>query len=361
MKKFRIAVLGAGNGGLAIAGYLALNDFKINLYSPFAEEIDPIKKEGGILLEGKIERFGKLNLVTDNIKKAIENTEIIMVVAPAFAHAQIAKDCASYLKDNQIIILNPGRTGGALEFNHLLKEMKVRVDVIVAETNTLIYACRKTGLNKVLIHGIKNEVLLAALPATKTRKVIKKVRTFYPQIQSAENVLETSFDNIGAVFHPAIMYSHESRIEQKEEFDFYNIIPETAAILEKIDKERLKVAKVFGLKLKSAEQWLEEAYGAQGKNLYEKITGNKAYQGIKGPKKFNVRQITEDVPYGLVPISLLGKKMGINTPYSDTIITECSFLLNKNFWQTGRTLEKIGLSEMNMKEIKKFVNYGRKK
>jgi len=155
------------------------------------------------------------------------------------------------------------------------------------------------------------------------------------------------------------MYSHESRIEQKEEFDFYNIIPETAAILEKIDKERLKVAKVFGLKLKSAEQWLEEAYGAQGKNLYEKITGNKAYQGIKGPKKFNVRQITEDVPYGLVPISLLGKKMGINTPYSDTIITECSFLLNKNFWQTGRTLEKIGLSEMNMKEIKKFVNYGR--
>lgn len=353
--KMNISVLGAGNGGLAIAGYLALKQHTINLYSPFTEEIKPIKKKGGIQLEGRINGFGKLNLATTDIKKAIKNAEIIMVVVPAFAHAEIAKDCAPYLQDNQIIVLNPGRTGGALEFNHLLEQEKIKAKVIVAEAQTLIYACRKTGSNsnKVLIHGIKKRVSLAALPATKTEKIIKKVQKLYPQFQAAENVLETSLDNIGAVFHPAIMLNENNP-------DFYDITPETAQLLERIDNERLRVADAFGIKLKSAEQWLEETYNAKGGNLYEKITNNQAYKGIKRPEGFKVRQITEDVPYGLVPIALLGKEIGVSVPSSRAIIVECCHRVGRNFWQQGRDLKKMGLSGMNIKEIKNFVSYGLK-
>lgn len=343
----RIAVIGAGHGGFAIAGNLALKKFIVNLYSPFAKEIRSITE---VILEGKIKGSGKLNLVTTNIKKAIKDAEIIMVVAPAFAHAQIAKDCSPYLEDGQIIILNPGRTGGALEFNHVLK---TKADVIIAETNTLIYACRKTSPNKVWISGIKNKVSLAALPATKTKKVLAKIQSVYPQFQAAKNVLETSFNNIGAVFHPAIMLKEKNS-------NFYNITPKTAELLERIDKERLRVADAFGIRLKSAEQWLEETYDTRGKNLYEKIINNTVYKEIKRPKGFNVRQITEDVPFGLVPIARLAEKIEVDITFISYTINKCCLLLNRDFWKQGRDLEKMGLSGMNIKEIKKFVNGGKK-
>ena len=40
--------------------------------------------------------------------------EVIMVVLPSSAHADIAKAAAPHLKDGQIVILHPGRTCGAL-------------------------------------------------------------------------------------------------------------------------------------------------------------------------------------------------------------------------------------------------------
>ncbi len=360
MNKSKIAVLGAGNGGLAIAGHLASKGFKINLYSPFSSELAPIKKSGGIRLEGKIKSFGRLNLITNQINEAIEDVEIIMVAAPAFAHKQIAKNCAPYLKNNQIIVLNPGRTGGALEFNNTLRRKKIKAKVIIAEAQTLVYACRKISPTEVRIEGIKKRVALAALPATRTKKVIEKLQTLYPQFQPAKNVLETSFDNIGAVFHPAIMLTYVFEIKQKKEFNFYNITKATAKLLEEIDKERLNVARAFGIKLKSASQWLEEAYGVKGKNLYEKIIANKAYKNIKAPKKFDVRQITEDIPCGLVPIVLFAKLAKVNTLFSTAVIEECCYLLKRNFWQEGRNLESLGLSEMSIKKIKRFVNSGRR-
>ncbi|GAH76920.1 unnamed protein product, partial [marine sediment metagenome] len=67
-----------------------------------------------------------MDKVTNDIKLALEGAELIMIVTPANAHAKIAKDCAPHLKGNQVVILNPGRTGGALEFDKVLIEKKIK-------------------------------------------------------------------------------------------------------------------------------------------------------------------------------------------------------------------------------------------
>ncbi|MDZ7837274.1 MAG: hypothetical protein U5N58_04580 [Actinomycetota bacterium] len=58
----------------------------------------------------------KLKLSSNRIDKVIKGADVIMVVVPANAHASIAQRCAPYLEDGQIVVLNPGRTCGALEF-----------------------------------------------------------------------------------------------------------------------------------------------------------------------------------------------------------------------------------------------------
>lgn len=40
----RFAVLGAGNGGQALAAYLSLNGYTVNLYNRSPERIEPVKK-----------------------------------------------------------------------------------------------------------------------------------------------------------------------------------------------------------------------------------------------------------------------------------------------------------------------------
>ena len=52
-------------------------------------------------------------LVTSDMGEALEKAQVIMVVVPSSAHADIARAAAPHLKDGQIVILHPGRTCGA--------------------------------------------------------------------------------------------------------------------------------------------------------------------------------------------------------------------------------------------------------
>ena len=119
-----IAVLGAGNGGIASAADLSLRGFAVNLYeSPeFEANLKPIRERGGIEIAGAAGNgFINPKKVTTNIQEAIEDVDLIIVVAPAYAHSILARKFAPYLQ-NQPVILNPGHTGGALEFARTLKE-----------------------------------------------------------------------------------------------------------------------------------------------------------------------------------------------------------------------------------------------
>src|SRR5260370_22505812 len=120
-----ILVIGAGNGGKALAADLAVHGYTVRLYNRTFQHIDAIASQGGIevTLENGNKEFGVLKKVTSELAEALDGAKLIMVVIPATGHRTIATACAPYLKDDQIVILIPGRTGGALEFRQTLKEV----------------------------------------------------------------------------------------------------------------------------------------------------------------------------------------------------------------------------------------------
>ena len=213
MYKLKFAVIGAGHGGKAIAAHLAIKGFTVNLYNRTHSKILPIRKLRGIELEGGIKGFGKLNIVSSNMEKVIKDMDIIMVVVPAYGHVSIAERCAPFLNENQIVVLNPGRTCGALEFLNILRKKGNKKDIIVAEAQTFIYASRGMGPATAKIFRIKQAIPVAAIPARKTGLVVRKLNEAFPEFIPAVSVIETSFNNIGAVFHPAITILNLSRIE----------------------------------------------------------------------------------------------------------------------------------------------------
>ncbi len=101
-KKPRYTVIGAGNGGKAMAAHLAIMGFEVTLYNRTAENIAAIQARGGISLESQDPAgprgFGRLTRVTSDMKVAIENCDIAMIVTPAYAHYTIARKAAPYLQ-----------------------------------------------------------------------------------------------------------------------------------------------------------------------------------------------------------------------------------------------------------------------
>ena len=352
--RIKIAVLGAGHGGLAMAGHLALMGHKVNLFNRGEERLWGVKSAGTIEVTGEVEGFGKLNIATNSIKEAIEGVELIMVVVPAYGHRWMAEKMAPHLTEGQTIVLHPGRTFGAIEFKQVLARKKVTVNVLVAEAQTFIYASRATGPSQVHIFRIKHSIPVASIRAHLIPDVINKLRQVYPQFVPGDNVFKTSLENIGSVFHPALCILNAGWIEHDIDFQFYHegATPSVTKILEKIDEERIKVAEAIGIRTISARQWLYMAYSSTGKTLFEAMRKNVGYRGILSPRSLKGRYMEEDIPFSLVPIASTGKMLNVSTPTIDSIIQLGSGLNGCDYWSKGRTVENLGIAGMNVRDLR---------
>lgn len=360
----RYTVIGAGHGGKAMAAHLALMGFHVTLYNRTPGHVAAIAARGGIDLEsydGGPHGFGQLALVTSDMQAALAGADLVMVVVPSSAHAWIAAAAAPFLRDGQIVVLHPGRTCGALEFAKVLADRSCMADVTIAEAETFLYSSRSDGPAQTRIFRIKEAVPLAALPATRTQCVLEALRDAYPQYIDGVNVLHTGLNNMGAIFHPALTLLNAGRIESTHgDFQFYidGVTPSVAGVLEVLDRERVTVAASLGIRARSAMDWLEMAYNASGANLNEAIHNQPGYYGIRAPSTLSHRYIFEDVPMSLVPIAALGQHYGVSVRGMDSIIQLACIIHKTDYWRRGRTPEKLGLAQLSVSELTRYVNEG---
>ena len=351
----RFCVLGAGHGGMAMSGHLAMMGVPVKVYNRSEPRIAPIRLVGGDRAIRGHRGFRAIQVATTDIVEAIDGARVLMVVVPANGHRFMAEKVAPHLVDGQVIVLNPGRTGGAFEFHSVLRSYGVKADVIVAEAQTLIYAARAINPAQVRVFGVKNTIPVSALPGQRTVEVVQILRQVYAQFVPGDNVLKTSLDNIGAIFHPALMVLNAARIEStRGEFQFYmeGITPSVSRVLEAVDQERVAVAAALGIRAMSAREWLYVAYDAAGRTLYDAIQNNPGYEGITAPSLIDHRYIWEDVPMSLVPVASLGEMLGVDTKTIRTLIYLASLINATDYWAEGRTVERMGLSGLTARQIR---------
>jgi opine dehydrogenase len=363
-KNTRYTIVGAGHGGKAMAAHLALMGFPVTLYNRTPDNVAALRARSAIQLnsyEAGPHGLAQLALVTSDMAEALESAEIIMVVVPSSAHADIARTAVPHLQHGQIVVLNPGRTGGALEFAKVLSDEGNAADVTIAEAETFIYASRSDGPAEARIFRIKDAVPLAALPATRTKKVLHALKPAYPQFIDGENVLHTGLNNMGAVFHPALTLLNAGRIESTlGEFQFYvdGVTPAVGRVLEVLDRERVTVAAALGLRARTGLEWLKMAYDATGEDLTEAIHNQPGYRGIMAPRTLHHRYLFEDVPMSLVPMVALGQRYGVSVGGMDSIIRLACFVHRTDYWRQGRTLDKMGIEQWSVSELTQYVQEG---
>ena len=193
----KFAIIGAGAGGQSMAAILTSKGYIAKLYDIDKEKIHRLQELKTIKVTGVIACEAAPAVITDRIDEVMDDVDVIMVVSTTDAHRSIAYACKPYLKDGQIVMLNPGHCGGALEIANILRgEDGCGKDLIIAEAGDLMYGCRSYEVGNILHTGLKVHVPVATLPASDIDRLMKVLGPIFPCLQPAANVLELSLIHI---------------------------------------------------------------------------------------------------------------------------------------------------------------------
>ena len=360
-----IAILGAGNGGHAFCAHLVMDGFEVRLYEApqFKHNIEAIQAKGGIEAFGDRSGFAKIDSVSTNIEEAVRGADVVIVPVPAFAQDHMVNQCLPYLKEGQIILFSPDN-GATIRWYNQLKKKGMEKKVTLAGMACLLYLCKLIGPAQIDIAGVKHEMQVSTMPAKNVGEVVDSLKTMYKGYKPEKTALATTLSNFNHQLHTGPMVLNAGRVESNISFKFYweGHTKSITNVVKRVDQEKLEVGKSLGINLPTIEQLFEEYYrgryteGTGGLN--EIVTTNLIYRGTIAPSELTSRFITEDVPYGLVLISSIGKRFNVPTPTVDAIIHLASVLNGTDYGKEGMTLEKLGLGDMNKEEIEKYLREG---
>ena len=350
----KITVIGAGNTGVMMAAHASAKGHQVSLWNRSEEEIPELLKTNTIEVQGVMDGTYKLYNVTTDMKEALKETELILITTPSFAHKDLAKKIAQSLENEAIVILFPGRTFGVLEFLSIFKAYNNDVNIRVAETQTAIYTSRKLSDTQIDLLSIKKDVAFSFLDHEQNEAILKELPEFLQDsLTPANSIIETSFGNVGMMLHCAPLLLNAGWTEnEKFSYKYYKdgITPRIARFVERLDQERLDVAKEFGYEIESVSSWVKRIYDVEGDNLYERLQNTTPYDTIEAPNSLEYRYIREDVPNGLVPLESAGKYLGLDMKCTTLIINLASALLETDFREEGRNAKVLFESKSELTE-----------
>ncbi len=343
----KIAVISTGNGGQSLAAYFADRGYPVALYAREQERIDMFPSNR-FTLGGIFDSQPVIDLISCDMQAVVRDAYLIMVTTPAQYHTIVARAMVPHLSDGQMIVLNPGRTFGTHVFAKTLRENGCTAKVVLGETDTFVFTCRCKEPGKPVIFEIKHGVKVAGHLREHTPQLVEELSLLFPSVEPARSVLETGLTNIGMIFHPLPILMNITRIEAKEEFRYYidGISPLVASVLERLDAERVAVARGLGVEVPTAYEWLGERYGSAGGDLYARIQNTAAYRNVMAPTEIDTRYIHEDIQTGCVPVSCLGRRLNIKTEITDASVNWASVVYHCDFFATGRNERFIDFDEV---------------
>src|SRR3954471_6709521 len=354
----RVAVLGAGNGGVASAFDFAQHGHEVSLYAPaeFGDNLVAIDRAGGITASGDLEGFAAVRYAGHDAAEALAGAELVLLVGPAYSTERLAAAAAPHLTDGVAVLVCPGSCAGAIAFK---RTVGVELDdqrYIVGETSTLPYAVRVTEPGAINVFlKLTAGLYLAGLPRAATDRLHDLVKDVWPAVEKADSVFQTTLQNGNPVIHPAVALLNAGLLERASgDFLFYEegVTESVGRLIEAVDRERQAIATALGVRIlpdpalgTRQGYMLEENYSTG----YSRAPG---FTGIRAQAELDHRYLTEDVGYSLVFLTDLAARLGVPTPVMDAVVTIGSVVLARDFRAEGaRTVATLGLDALSPEEL----------
>jgi opine dehydrogenase len=349
-----VAVIGAGAGGASAVAELTLAGHRVSLWNRSLQTLQPFVDRGGVEYEGLLgEGLAVPALITGDMRAAIEGADIALVCLPTLSHALVAKALALAGAHALPVVLNPGHTGGALEFAHVYAQHSGGVVPPVAEFHTLSYIARKYAPARVTVTGRAKFLRLGVLPGGDSAAAL--AQTLYPVAQRVSDVLDSSLSNLNMVLHAPGAVLGAAWVEAtRGDFTFYvqGMTPGVTRVMRELDAERRAVAKAFGHDLPSVAAEMQrygtvEPWVTDTGDLVNAIGSGEANKRIKAPDSLEHRYYREDFGHGLLPFIEIARIASVPTPVADALYRLGAALTGTDFAATGRTAAAMGIAGLD--------------
>jgi len=365
-----LTICGSGNGGHALAVVASQNfEGDINWLVHTDETAALVHKSmagEGLRSTGAITaEANRLRVVSSNAADVIPNADIVMIVAPAFAHAEILREIVPYLKESVLIGCLPSRGGFEFEASRLIPGIEPEGQRKVFGLQTLPWSTRIVEKGAVAnFSAVKARVSMAALPGWHANDIAIQVSKILGiEIIPTETFLDMTLGNPGQFIHTGLMYGHLASWSG-ESFDpesiprfFAHASDRMGALVESMSDEALAIAAALEVEsggrmdvssITGILDWLRVSYPTQtadtstaatcfrtGPIHVRPVPTIEAAAGMMVPD-FSGRYLCEDVPFGLVITKAIAELAQVDTPTIDQVISWAQEKIGKQYLVNGR-------------------------
>lgn len=349
----KVTVLGGGGTGCYIAADLALRNVDVTLYEErqyWKDNIDGILQKGGIEVSGNgANGFACIGTITDNLKEAVKDADLIIVSAVAWRHKKLAEDLKPYVTDDMVIVFSAGNFGSIIFKRTFDPECKV----VVGETQGNMFSCRMVGEGTAFSAGCYMPKWVAAFPAKDTERLMERFSKYYECIK-AKNVFETALNAPNVVIHLAGSILNTGAVDRNPEFALYQDgMSQSVLNCQKVvEEEKRKIMDALDYRMVIHTDQMEKVI------QYDKFPELNAFRSLKGPCSMHHRYIVEDSTIGDSILMQLGELLGIETPTVHALVQLAGAINGEDYFEKGLKLEELGVTGRTAEEINEYLYTG---
>lgn len=342
----KVAVLGCGNVGVAIAADLSIKGEEVTIVKTSQsrnEVFDKIVKNGNriLLKENNEYKEAKINSLTYDLS-SIASTDVIFVTVQSTYHEEVIKKMSKYLKPNQVVIVICSYMSSyyfrkfcdslpmIAETTGPYLEGRIEEEDVIGEIVFRV-GCRLTR-SPLSVH-----------PEDRGDECMAIIHKLYKGFARDYSVLESALLNPNMVLHTVGSIMSIPRIEfSKGVFCMYREAyargnDATLNIMLGLDEEKKKVLRYLGCKPIDVFQ----AGGFLGDPMESFYTYSESSDRALSPTSVRSRYITEDVSQGLVLLESIAQFINMEVPVTSALINIANIALGCDFRREGRTFEKL--------------------
>lgn len=317
----KVVIIGAGNIGLAMASYIAVQ--KNNSVVLFTE------KNFDNLVMNDVEeniRSQTTNFYVSNKAEVLKDADYIFCTYPAFLRKQMIEKYSGFIKSGTKLGFVPGYGGAEFFCKKLIEN-----GVIIFGLQRVPYVARAEG-NVANILSKKKNLFVSTIPLGAADDVVKDIqRLLNIKTVALKEYLSITLSPSNPLIHVSGLYGAFKKYDENVGYDgkvkFYEQWDdETSKLLFAYDNELQNICRsLFPLDMRDVVPLPIYYESDTPEKLTKKLKSIESFKVVKVPlignkPDLNSRMFIEDYPFGVCVIKDIAQMVQVNTPVIDMLL-----------------------------------------
>ena len=348
----KVAILGAGGVGLGMAALASSKGIPVCVWGPTASGLETLLEGKPIVSKGALEGDFRASASLD-IAVAVRDADLILIAVPGNGHREVMELLAPHVRPDHVVAISSHLSLSALYLSRLLSARRLACPISAWATTAM--TSKRTGAGKVHVTTLRKHIVAGTVRPEDWRVATEPLSAIFGEVfMEAPDVMAVTLTNVNPQVHLAVSLCNLTRMEYGEKWGSYHgISGAVGRLIEALDRERLSLGARFGLPVHTVQEHLHESFGLSIGSVAEMAAeqDERRKGASPGPATLEHRYVTEDVPFGIVPIVKFGRIAGVDMLLHEAGLALIEALYGRSFTDANDILPHLDIDSLTGDEL----------